>query len=127
MPKSWTLPGGQGPVKLVLRSMGGAASAENDDAESDASSLVGKIPGWLRDPSLRPIVFSMYAAATGRKLDPARTTPADIQRIVVPGIEKTFLDGLVVIDTGKTSEKPEKSSEEEKTWTLPSLAGNLKL
>jgi len=88
MAKSWILPGSQGPVKITEKTVGG--SSEDGGSGGDASSLVGRVSGWLRNSTTRPTVIAMYEAVSGVRLDPARTTDAQIQKTVRPAVEKAL-------------------------------------
>lgn len=115
MAKSWIVPGIQGPVKIVLRPGG------------DAGSLAGKVSGWLRSPALRPIVFSMFEEVSGRRLDPARITDAEIQKIVRPTVENALQSGRLVFEAGAGEAASAKEPEKEQSWVLPSPEGKLRL
>src|SRR5258708_6159499 len=126
MAKSWILPGGQGPVTITLRGLGGSPPAAGE-SEGDASHLAGRVAGWLRNSTLRPVVFAMFEAVSGRSLDPARTTDAVIQKTVRPTLERALQTGRLVTREGKGESESAREADEQPSWVLPSPSGKLKL
>ncbi len=69
----------------------------------------------------------MFEAVSGRRLDPARTSDAEIQKTVRPTVEKALQSGRLVIKTAAGTTETEKAPESEQAWTLPSPSGKLRL